>query len=104
HRLPVEPDQAGTVLGAADGLPRLARPRVRMGVGRGRDDERVALGEGLAGELEERVLDARVVDAAGREQKFQGIPSLGVTGRWLRLRSGAEIIGATSSAITSNHT
>jgi hypothetical protein len=91
----------------ADESPRLARAGHGVPVQRRGDAECVALADRLGKQLDQCVLDARVLDASGGEEKFQGAPSVKLWVWWIRperLRTSDEIIGATSSAITSNHT
>src|SRR6185437_217654 len=70
HGLPTQPDHRGAGLAPADDPPRLARARHRMPVQPRGDAEGVGLGDRLAQQLEQRVFDARVLDARGGEEEL----------------------------------
>ena len=81
HRLPTQPNRGGSGLLPADAPPRLARSGAGVAVQRRGNAESVALGDRLAQQLDERVLDARVLDAGGGEEKFHDFPSVTVRSR-----------------------
>ena len=70
HGFPAELDHGGARLLPADEAPgALARSRHGVTVPRGRYGERPVLLDGLAQQVDQRIADAGVPDAAGREQK-----------------------------------
>ena len=95
HGLPAQSDRGSAGLLPADAQPRLARAGQGMPVQRRGNAEGVALGGRLAEQLDQRVVDARVLDAGGSEKKFQSACSFArVLARSLkRLRRGAQFIG-----------
>src|SRR5207248_7150092 len=78
QRLPTELAHRGSGLSSADELPCLASTAA-VGVRRGGNAEGAALGDRFAQEVDQRVVDARVLDAGGGEKKshdaFPGVNS-----------------------------
>src|SRR5947209_590899 len=73
YGFPAQSDRGGARLLPADAPPRLAGAGHGVPIQSGRNAEGVALANRLAQQVDERHMDARVLDAGGGEKVFQGV-------------------------------